>query len=515
MNTLTHSQAQDQIQSRQKLNAEEQAALAAHLAACPECRAYAALHANLAGELPGLFPARRHSPQEIRQKARGMQTRLEQKTRAGRLAFATRLAAAAGMAIVALLAILLLPGHLPRLLPALRPQQTSMQILDPSETAAALAYQVPTQTPLSEKTRLAPTASPTPTAAVIQAAPANPNLPQPTPTAGLIHTVARIGDTAYTGSGARLLAVDVSQPSAPQLLAESETLPGEVLKIIPLTQVTALTAAESTLVAEGTPAAVLTPVVNRTRVAASAGRYLAVFDIATPGQLGLVTQSKLPGPITALVLEINTNRLYVGGVQNSDPAKGFISLFDTSPAETLQLLGSLPLDAPVRNLALNAGRLYAALGGARPGVSAIQMEGDSFGAPRQVIPDQTVYSMTTAGDGLYIGTRGRLLAYRLNGSTPPELAWQVDQAGGQPLPGPILSFELRPTSIYAAGLDSAGQPFRLALQPPEAINASSTVDTASLVAVGDGLMLVAGERLEIYDILATPELKLLGTYPGN
>jgi len=28
-------------------------------------------------------------------------------------------------------------------------------------------------------------------------------------------------------------------------------------------------------------------------------------------------------------------------------------------------------------------------------------------------------------------------------------------------------------------------------------------------------MLVAGERLEIYDILATPELKLLGTYPGN
>ena len=145
---------------------------------------------------------------------------------------------------------------------------------------------------------------------------------------------------------------------------------------------------------------------------------------------------------------------------------------------------------------------------------AVPFLNDAFGAPREVIPTISVKSMTAAGNVLYLGLDGQILAYNLANPAQPALAWRAPRAGDPPLPGPVLGFELRASTIYAAGLDAAGVPFRRTLTPPAALNPASVVDAAAYLSVSNGLMLVAGERLEVYDILNPQGLQLLGSYPS-
>jgi hypothetical protein len=328
----------------------------------------------------------------------------------------------------------------------------------------------------------APTASPTPTPFV-------PGTPMNNTQDGVVPAVAVQGQTAYIGMGTHLVAIDFHRPAAPQLAAQSPETPANVVKVIAL------------------------PHGVGPRIAASAGRYLAVFDTSTPTQLSLITQSKLPGPITALILDINTNRIYVGGALEGDASKGFIALLDASGPDTLQQLGTLPLAAPVQSLALAKSTLYAALRGVSPGVIAVPLGNEPLGTPSEAIPALSVSSMTTAGKFLYIGTDSQMLAYDLTDPNQPRFAWQIEHAGDTAIPGAIRGFEIRASAIYIAGLDRAGKPFRLAITPPEPIKASSTVDTASYIAVANGLMLVAGDRLEIYDSRDPQNLILVGSYP--
>ncbi len=307
---------------------------------------------------------------------------------------------------------------------------------------------------------------------------------------GLAPAVAVKGQFAYIGIGARLAAIDISQPAAPRLAAQSAELPGKVIKVIPL------------------------PNGPNPRVAASAGRYVAIFDAAAPGQLGLLTQSKLPGMVTALILDINTNWIYAGGMMEGDANKGFVTILDATLPDTLNLLATIQLPAPAKSLALAKSVLYVAQNGDLPKISAIPVQGNQFGAPVDVhFSALPIYSMTIAGDTLYIGTDQVFSALNLADPMQPNGAWDMDQSGGKPLPGKIFGFELRASAIYIAGLDGLGKPYRKAITPPKPIKASSTVDTASYIAVANGLMLVAGDPLEIYDIRDPQNIKLIGSYP--
>ena len=554
---LTHAFYQEQIQSGRRLSAVEQAALREHLAACPDCRAYAAFQARLSQELPGAYPARPQPEQEIREKARRVTAKLSQRRWPARLARHSLSLAGAGVVLGLLLVLFFsLPAMLPaqtgqapaaalpteeRLAPALRPTQTArlsptpaatepalladfplypgttwvysrtdytqstenpqktlqatsqieekvlavqsappytiiqvqgkrqMLAMDPGWQASSavnssdytfwyiregsqvfisytkpvpnqiqrdalrLVYQFPLQTgaewcpaamikgtpvpdlsacftktivtaqasyssPLGEfmpcfeihdtassgdvihqfcpgvglvaekyahagprfgyaqelvqfvngkdGSRLA--AETPPSAPLTRPLSEKTKLAAPTTPAtraldDTLPSVAFLGQTAYLGAGSRLIAVNLQQPAAPQLAAESLELPAAVHKVMPLTD-------------GPTP-----------RVAAAAGRYLAVFDVSNPRDLSLITQSKLPGPIHALIVDLNSQRLFAAGALNGDSTKGFISVFDTTPADTLRLLGSLQLDAPVHSLALapsavrEQAMLYAAL----------------------------------------------------------------------------------------------------------------------------------------------------------
>ena len=305
----------------------------------------------------------------------------------------------------------------------------------------------------------------------------------------VVPAVALQGQTAYVGIGSRLAAIDLSQPTMLLLAVQSVELPGEVLKIISL------------------------PGGAGQRVAASAGRYLALLDTSITGELTLITQSKLPGPITALIFDIGNQTLYAGGALDGDAGKGFVAQLNATDLDTLQLFGTSQLPDPVQSLALTNGVLYAALTGDPPKVVAVPIHENTFGELTDVIVGTAVASMTTTGNLLFIGTDGQMLAYDLTQPLQPQFSWQISKSDGTPIPGNIFGFEVRPNIIFTAGRDADGTPFRLVLTPPAPLKTGSMVDTASCMAVSAGQMLVADERLEIYDSRDPQHLMLLGSYP--
>lgn len=494
--SLTHTSAQALLISGRTLAAEEQVLLDDHLRGCPECRAFAALHLKMSEQIPAAYAPLRHPPRMIREKARLVQAKAARRRRLQRVFQHAFSLAGAGAALLLFLVILrLIPGlaaggQQPFALP--QSPAAEMGAAQPLLTAAAAlpSSAAPAPTEPSD-----PSASPASTAAPVITQTVRVGEPSPTRLARAelerIPALAAAGQTVYLGDGSRLAAVDVSQPTAPQLLAQSAELPGEVLKVIKL------------------------PDAPSPRIAASAGRYLAVFDTATPGALGLLTQSKLPGTITALIHEIGPNRIYAGGVLHGDSSRGFIAVLDTTQPDVLHLLDTIELPAPVQSLALFDTTLYAALTGDAPGVIALSIWREQFGEPVTAIAKLPAASMTAVQGMLYIGSSGKLLAYQLSDPVQPQFAWEVSRAGEVAVPGMILGFVLSPQWIYTAGLDSAGQPFRLAIPLEEPLQTGSIVDTASHLAVANGRLVVAGSPLEIYDLLDPTGLKRLGTYPAG
>jgi hypothetical protein len=577
---------QNQIQSGGRLTDAEQAALEEHLASCAECRAYAAFHTQLSRSLPAVYPPVRHSDREIRAQAGAVQARLEKRRWQQRLVHNGLSLAGAAAALMLLLTVFHL---LPRWMPgALSPEPAALSRVGNAagQTPSAVTTATPAAQLSDREEQRIPTSAPdwVNTAPVvvapgIEATPipsmeAERPVDAPSEAAGaeaagaeaaaaeaagagaatavpaaaeaavsaVIRGVALDGTMAFIGVGSRLAAVDLRQNTAPVLAAQSAELPGTALKVIPL------------------------PHQPTQRVVVSAGRYLSVLETAAQGEMPLITQSKLPGPINALILDVTTNRLYAGGALKDDATQGFVSSLAVQP-DTLQLLDTVQLNAPVQSLALAqapllslspaqggmaAGNpdqaaapntatltliqpvLYVAQNGVRDQntvpdqngvqnqngaqtqVSAVPVEDEQFGAPEAALTlGQPVYSMTAAGDTLYLGADHSILAYRIRETARLEPAWQIESGEDIRLPGAVLGFELRANAIYVAGLRPDGSPFRQVVQPPEAINASSTVYTASCVAAANGQMLVAGEVLEIYNTLSAGTLTLLGTYPAR
>jgi hypothetical protein len=326
--------------------------------------------------------------------------------------------------------------------------------------------------------------------------------PQPTTTRGNredwagVRALALDGETVYVGSGSRLLAIDIRQPTQPRLVAQSEALSGEVNRVIRI------------------------PAQPAARIAASAGRYLAVFDPSIEGELSLLTQSKLPGPINSLLLEIGPHRIYAGGELQGDPSRGFIVVLDATQPDVLTLLDTVEMDVPVQSLALTGNTLYAALAGDTPGINALPALDGRLGKPEVVIENKPVSGMAVTQGVLYLAGEGEIHAFRLDDPYLPEYDWKIDRAGDVSLPENIHGFELRPSRIYAVGTDNSGKPLRLEIPLTEPILTGSVVDTASCIAVANGMMLVAGEpgadvALEIYSIIDPRGLMLLGMYPSD
>ncbi len=487
---LTHATVQERIQSGKPLSEAEQAEIDGHLANSLECRAFAAFHRQLAEQLPAIYPQAHHSVQAVREKARSIEGRLSKRRRRDQflqLTFSTT--GIAGTIVLLLVVLSLLSGML-----AGTPEETT-------PVAAVVEHQTAEseQTTTDIQPSAAPLSTQMPTAPVVPMRTLPAGKPQPTATKAsreertAVRALALNGETVYVGSGSRLLAIDIRQPTQPLLLAQSEALPGEVNRVLRI------------------------PAQASSRIAASAGRYLAVFDPSTKGELSLLTQSKLPGPVNSLLLEIGPHRIYAGGVLQGDSNRGYIAVLDAMQPDVLTLLDTVEVDAPVQSLALTGSTLYAALAGDAPGISAMPALDGQLGEPDVVIENIPVSGIAVTQGVLYLAADGEILAYRLDNPYQPEFARMIDRAGDAPLPENIHGFELRPSRIYAAGTDRSGQPLRMKIPLPEPILTGSVVDTASCITVANGMMLVAGEpgadvALEIYSIIDPRGLTLLGVY---
>jgi hypothetical protein len=485
----THPYFQDQLQSNRRLTPAEQAALDEHLLTCAECRAYATLHQLMLETLPDSTPARRTSERELRQKINNVSARLERRRGPGRFFRQSLSLAGAGMALALLLLALY---FVPRMMPG---KSTVAQ--QATQVASGLPGANPVQStqgdlPASAAGPTLPgggkhvgSQAPTQAAALLPAAPTNSASPAAAQS-GAVTTLAVADQTAFTGIGTRLVAIDIRRPTAPQLVAQSAELHGKVIKVISFTHQ------------------------GRLGLAVSAGRYLALFESSSPQELTLINQSKLPGPINALIMDLNRGRLYAGGTLQSDAAQGYISVLDPSPADHLELLATIQLPVPVSSLTIANTTLYAAVRGEQPGVAAVPIDKDQFGAAKIVIHSTLVTSMTATGDVLYLGSKGRFLAYSLENPAQPQFAWQLPLPGGSPLPDNITGFAVLPNAIFVVGQDGDGKAVHLALTPPSPLKTGSVIDSAASLAVTGGQLVLIGERLEIYDSRDPRQLALLG-----
>ncbi len=345
-----------------------------------------------------------------------------------------------------------------------------------------------------------PPSSPTPTPPA--SAPAITPLALLAQRGGSVQGVAVSGSTAYIGSGSRLSALDVSDPSAPRLLAQSEPLPGLVSGVVLFSTTPKMQAA-----------------------AVSAGRYVEVLDISRADKIVRVNEVALPGTINAMVLDTTNWKLYVGGFvyknvdSNTSVNTGYVAVVDL--ANGVRLGQVRDLVDPVGSLARTDGMLYA--GNVNAGVTAITgvplLFSGQFGEPRPAVTVNglalDIYSLQAAGNRLYAGSYSAMLAYDISNPAAPIEKWRATQDDAGNALMMVQGFVLHANRIDMAGLvpsGGMGGPWQASLTPPEAVPVDSGSAAATIAAGDSSRLYVTRDGLRIFDAGSPQSLKPLGVY---
>ncbi len=309
---------------------------------------------------------------------------------------------------------------------------------------------------------------------------------------GEVHSVALAGQRVYVGAGVRVLALDVTNPAAPQVVARSEPLPGPV----------------EALLAVQVGAAV--------RVYAGAGQNLAALAQGADGELAVQGTLPLPGWVSSLAW--SDDGLFVGGALPGAiyPEGGFVALVDMQQPGALSLRQTVETANYVSALAFARGALYSAhLGytGARLMVTAV--EGGQLAAPHIVRGvENELYTLHVAGDTLLVGGYGTLQAFDIAGAEGPQRLWQVEQGERFPL-GMVNGVAVAGGQIYVSGWQPAGAyiPFRHSLRPPQPLaGGPGAAASNDVLAHGSRLYVAEAGELEIYEISQAATLNAVGRF---
>jgi hypothetical protein len=346
-----------------------------------------------------------------------------------------------------------------------------------SPTARALPNQAPTRTPIPT-----PEATPTPLSG------SDFILERTAQTGGRISGITVVGDVAYVGMGPRVAAIDISQPDKPQVIHQSEPLPGAVNQLVYIEKASA------------------------SFLLVSAGKYVVLMEASHPDELESVQQLDLAGAISALVWDPQQDIGYIGGSIYQFPSNysGYISAIELTSDHHLQLLNST--DMPERPLSLALGHecLYAGAEGYRGGLYYIQVKDQNvLSTPLLVIASTPLeplqpLSMQVIGDRLYLSYKS-IKAYDITHPNQPEQIW----SGGGNV---VQSFNLDREKIYAFGWTILSEFVRYRLNAPEPVLGSPVGITGSVTAVHNGNFLVAYDNLEIYQPINLDDLQLLGSF---
>ncbi len=503
MKRLSHQDYQNLIESGEPLDPAYQAQLEAHLTTCPECRAFAAYHQKLLQVVPQAYPYAPLTVSQIRQMTGETKEKLAHRSAARRVFSGLGSAVYLGAAVL-LMALLgyglfrLLPEQNQRTAGSLAPTPAKMVTNAPlAAPSSTMSASYPQDTPSVEKTQPAGNPSPviTPTPAGPVSA-ANVQAELQAQSGGAINGVVVVENTTYVGLGPRVAAIDIRKPDKPQLTAQTEPLPGVVTRLLKLPG--------------GLP----------THLAAAAGNTLVTLEVSGQGEIAITGKVTLPGSVNSMLVDLSTQILYAAGQQAGNHSSGFIVSVDMSDPANPRLLAQTASPQVVTSLALSRGALYVGLSTSAQfpasvivttGAAPEKLEGFE---PAITSLDSEIYSMSAVGSRLYVGAYMSMLAYDISDPLSPKQVWKVTEAGkNQPL-SMVDGFELRPDYIYTAGLMPAGGMVysRVAFAPPEPIQSSSMIETASIVAISNGQMYVTGDGLEIYAIGDHATLKQIGVF---
>jgi len=372
------------------------------------------------------------------------------------------------------------------ILPACEPAASNSTPASPSLSITATQAPSQTATPIPSPT-LTPTLLPTSTSTPVP----NPILERVAQTGGGINGITIEGDVAYVGMGSRVAAIDISQHEHPQLIKQSELLPGLV------TQLLLITSGEAPLLLIG------------------AGKYLMLVDTSNPDNLKPIYQLELEGAISALVWDAQTSRAYAGVAFYQRPTTytGLISSVDFTPDNQLILINSVSMPEFPLSLALGKESLFAGAEGYKGGLYHIHMNsvGKLF-QPHQVIasrpeePLQPLY-MQVIGEHLYLGYIN-IEAYDITNPDQPLKIWEVRVPGCDIVKG----FSVVGDQAYAFGWTILSEFVRGGATVPQQITGSPMGEIASVTAIHNGDFLVASNDLEIYATDNPQDLKMIGTY---
>lgn len=310
---------------------------------------------------------------------------------------------------------------------------------------------------------------------------------------GRINGITVVGDMAYVGMGPRVAGIDISNHGQPQLILQSEPLPGMVTRLLQISS-------------GPTPLLLV-----------NAGKFLMLIDISNPDELKPLRQLELEGAVSALAWDDRAGVAFAGGSIYHYPTSagytGFISAIGISPDKELVLINSVTMPERPLSLALGEGSLFAGAGGYQGGLYHLQVKTPGgLSTPHLVIPStpesplQPLH-MQVIGRTLYLSYRA-MEAYDITDPEKPVQIWKKGSGNGDV----IDSFTLAGDQIYFFGWTILSEYVRGALTLAEPITGAPVGVGASVTAMHNGDFLVAYNILEIHADASPPDLQLVGSY---
>lgn len=269
--------------------------------------------------------------------------------------------------------------------------------------------------------------------------PVTPTVPLPTPTnipdelhldlvaqtGGGFRSVTLRQETAFIGQGPRLIVVDVSNPSNPRKLGESNLLPGLVNSVI----------------------------VQDDTAYVTAGEYLLLLEVSDPGNMMVQSQIELPGPGMILVRD---NVIYAAGqvgvpyhqLRTIPEFDGYVATVQIS--EALHVLDVATLPESSVALALSDNTLYVSSGSGAVWHADISKPSEIGDVVRANVGQAS--SMRVYGNLLLLGGANEVRAYDVTNVDDPQLVWAREETSL----GQVYDFTLHENQIYTLGLLEAG-----------------------------------------------------------
>lgn len=294
---------------------------------------------------------------------------------------------------------------------------------------------------------------------------------------GLTESVAVEGERVYAGMGPRLVALSAAQPTALELIGQSEVLPGLVRAVV---------------VHDGT-------------AYLGAGAWLVALDVHQPNVLTPLGNLALPGPVTCMALKDDLLVVGMGlpSVEEGELRRGALATVDLSQSDQPQLLDLVYLPWRVQGLATAGDVLYAGTAGSDALYAVDMADAADLGRPVALPISSPVYSLRVYAQRLYVGSStSDVSVWDIRQPFAPKKLWEVRPVDSVPL-GIVQDFVPAGELIYIATAWSDGRAFAtnaIALQAPESVEGAEESLTSARAIVQGERMWVADHALTLYNV---------------